>query len=133
MYCTGGVRCEKASALFRKHGFSRVYQLHGGIVTYQQQFGNTHWLGECFVFDNRMTVPVPENNTPFGQCAHSGRSTHRFVNCLHDPCHVLFLLAEETEREQPLTKLCPDCLAAGWTLDTADYVGSPARNQPRDE
>lgn len=128
MYCTGGVRCEKASALFRQNGFERVYQLHGGIVTYQQEFGNAHWLGECFVFDNRMTVPVSENITPFGRCKHSGRVTHRFVNCLHDPCHVLFLLAEETERERPETRLCPDCLAAGLTPQTADYVGSPARH-----
>lgn len=131
MYCTGGVRCEKASALFRQNGFERVYQLHGGIVTYQKEFGNEHWLGECFVFDKRMTVPVPKNMSPFGQCKHSGRTTHRFVNCLHDPCHVLFLLAEETEIERPETRLCPDCLAAGLTPETADYVGSPARqNSP---
>lgn len=127
MYCTGGIRCEKASALFRQRGFSQVYQLHGGIVTYQQQFGNEHWLGECFVFDQRMTVRVEEALQPIGRCAHTGRATTRFVNCLHDPCHVLFLLAEETERENAGTRLCPACLAAGLTAETADYPGSPAR------
>jgi UPF0176 protein len=96
-------------------------------VTYQEQFGNAHWLGECFVFDNRMTVPLAENKTPYGRCKHSGRFTHRFVNCLHDPCHTLFLLAEETEHERPETRLCPDCLAKGYTPETADYPGSPAR------
>jgi len=127
MYCTGGIRCEKASALFRSKGFKNVFQLHGGIVTYQEQFGNAHWLGECFVFDQRMTVRAEGDTVPIGQCAHTGRTTNRFVNCLHDPCHVLFLLAEETERENADTRLCPQCLAAGLTSTTADYKGSPAR------
>jgi len=127
MYCTGGIRCEKASALFRSKGFTKVFQLHGGIVTYQEQFGNEHWLGECFVFDQRMTVRVDDAAVSIGECAHTGRTTTRFVNCLHDPCHVLFLLAEETERENKDTRLCPQCLAAGLTSSTADYKGSPAR------
>jgi UPF0176 protein len=113
MYCTGGIRCEKASALLRKNGFHDVHQLHGGILTYQQQFGNEHWLGECFVFDQRMTVKVEENLVPAGRCAHTGRSTARFVNCRHDPCHALFLLAEEAEQENPNYRWCPQCLAAG--------------------
>lgn len=125
MYCTGGIRCEKASALFRSKGFTNIFQLHGGIVTYREQFGNDHWLGECFVFDQRMTIG--EARQPIGRCAHSGRPTNRFVNCLHDPCHVLFLLAEETERENADLRLCSDCLAAGLTSATADYKGSPAR------
>jgi UPF0176 protein len=101
--------------------------LHGGIASYQEQFGNEHWLGELFVFDERMTIRVENALVPIGKCAHTGRPTNRFVNCLHDPCHVLFLLAEETERENSETRLCPDCLAAGWTSMTADYKGSPAR------
>jgi len=127
MYCTGGIRCEKASALFRSKGFTKVFQLHGGILTYQEEFGNQHWLGECFVFDQRMTTRVDEALVPIGQCAHTGRPTNRFVNCLHDPCHVLFLLAEETSRENADTYLCPACLASGLTTATADYKGSPAR------
>lgn len=127
IYCTGGIRCEKASALLRAKGFTDVHQLHGGIVTYQQQFGNEHWLGECFVFDQRMAVPVQENLVPIGRCAHTGRTTNRVVNCLHDPCHRLFLLAKETEEENPDLRLCPSCLAEGLTSATADYKGSPAR------
>lgn len=129
MYCTGGIRCEKASALFRSKGFTNVHQLHGGIVTYQEQFGNEHWLGECFVFDQRMTVRVENSLVPIGKCAHTGRQTNRFVNCLHDPCHILFMLAEETESEDRDTRLCPACLAQGLTSDTADYKGSPAREE----
>jgi UPF0176 protein len=128
MYCTGGIRCEKASALFRREGFQNVFQLHGGIARYQEQFGNEHWLGELFVFDNRMTTRVDTNLIQVGRCAHTGRATSRFVNCLHDLCHVLFMLAEETELENPETRLCPKCLANGLTSATADYKGSPARS-----
>lgn len=120
MYCTGGIRCEKASALLRSRGFKEVYQLHGGIVTYQEQFGNEHWEGECFVFDQRMTLRVEEGLVQIGRCAHTGRLTSRFVNCLHDPCHKLFILSEEAEREHKDHRLCPECLAAGLTSETAD-------------
>ena len=58
MFCTGGIRCEKASAFLKKKGFSNVYQLKGGILNYLK---NTHkkdslWKGECYVFDNRVSV-----------------------------------------------------------------------------
>ena len=121
MYCTGGIRCEKASALFRSKGFKNVFQLHGGIAAYQQQFGNEHWQGECFVFDQRMTVRVEEGLVQIGRCAHTGRATSRFVNCLHDPCHKLFILSAEAEAENRDHLLCPECLAAGISFETAEY------------
>ena len=58
---------------------------------------------------------------PIGRCAHTGADELAFVNCLHDPCHRLFILAEETERENTDTRLCPECLATGLTSETADY------------
>lgn len=121
MYCTGGIRCEKASALFRSKGFKNVFQLHGGIAAYQEQFGNDHWQGECFVFDQRMTVRVEEGLVQIGRCAHTGRATSRFVNCLHDPCHKLFILSPEAESENRDFKLCPECLADGICFETAEY------------
>jgi UPF0176 protein len=121
MYCTGGIRCEKASTLFRRKGFASIFQLHGGIAGYQEQFGNKHWQGECFVFDQRMTVRVEEGLVQIGRCAHTGRETSRFVNCLHDPCHKLFILSEEAESECADYRLCPECLAAGITSESAEY------------
>jgi len=56
MFCTGGVRCEKASALMLKKGFKEVYQLDGGIIRYFDQYGAAHYRGDCFVFDERETV-----------------------------------------------------------------------------
>jgi UPF0176 protein len=121
MYCTGGIRCEKASTLFKQKGFTNVFQLHGGIAAYQEQFGNEHWEGECFVFDQRMTVRVEEGLVQVGRCAHTGVATSRFVNCLHDPCHRLFILSEEAERENANHRLCPECLGAGLTFESAEY------------
>lgn len=65
MYCTGGIRCEKASALLIQEGFEDVYQLEGGILKYFEQCGNAHYDGKCFVFDNR-TVIVKDNFTTQG-------------------------------------------------------------------
>jgi UPF0176 protein len=121
MYCTGGIRCEKASTLFKRKGFNRVFQLHGGIAAYQEEFGNEHWQGECFVFDQRMTVRVEAGLVQIGRCAHTGRATSRFVNCLHDPCHKLFILSDEAEAENQDHRLCPECLQAGITFETAEY------------
>ena len=121
MYCTGGIRCEKASTLFKRKGFNHVFQLHGGIAAYQEEFGNEHWQGECFVFDQRMTVRVEEGLVQIGQCAHTGRASSRFVNCLHDPCHKLYILSDEAEAEDPNHRLCPECREAGITFETADY------------
>ncbi len=57
-FCTGGIRCEKASAYLKEQGFKHVYQLHGGIVNYGKKFGSAHWKGKCFVFDNRTVLDL---------------------------------------------------------------------------
>src|SRR5690606_14587851 len=54
-YCTGGIKCEKASALLLKEGFEDVYQLHGGIIKYGKEVGGQDFQGDCYVFDNRVT------------------------------------------------------------------------------
>ncbi|MGI9257087.1 MAG: rhodanese-related sulfurtransferase [Salinispira sp.] len=58
MFCTGGIRCEKASAYLRQRGFDNVYHLHGGVIRYLEQISakNSLWNGKCFVFDGRITV-----------------------------------------------------------------------------
>lgn len=133
MYCTGGIRCEKASALFRRSGFKRVYQLEGGIVTYGEQVGDAHWEGDCFVFDERMMIPIgaSDQRAPVGRCAHTGVPTRNVVNCLHDPCHKMLLVAPEAIVADPDHRLCPECRKNGLTSATADYVGSPARRSQR--
>lgn len=113
MYCTGGIRCEKASALFRREGFKEVYQLDGGIITYGDQVGADYWEGECFVFDERMMVPVGEEPAaPIAACAHTGELGAALINCRDDTCHRLFPVSRAALQENPDYELCPDCLAA---------------------
>lgn len=59
MFCTGGIRCEKAAPLLALEGFENVYQLEGGILNYFEKCGGQHWNGECFVFDDRIAL-TPE-------------------------------------------------------------------------
>lgn len=56
MFCTGGVRCEKAMPFLQEQGFKEIYQLHGGILKYFEECGGAHYEGECFVFDDRIAI-----------------------------------------------------------------------------
>ena len=73
LYCTGGIRCEKAVPEVKRLGYEKVYQLEGGILKYLEQYPNGHFKGECFVFDHR--VAVDGNLQPskvFTLCPHCG-------------------------------------------------------------
>lgn len=126
MYCTGGIRCEKASALFKERGFKDVYQLHGGIVSYLEQEGRDHWEGDCFVFDQRMVVPdeFALAEKPIGRCEHTGAHTRNFTNCIHVPCHRLFVVSAEALAEHPEYGICSRCTEAGITLENVDQGGN---------
>ena len=68
MFCTGGIRCEKASAVMLKHGFQDVRQLEGGVIGYFEEMGGAHWDGDCFVFDRRVAVDSKLNVTGAEVC-----------------------------------------------------------------
>ena len=70
MFCTGGVRCEKASSFLRKNGFKNVFQLEGGIISYFQKTKNKkkNWIGECFVFDERVSITENLSKGNYDQC-----------------------------------------------------------------
>ena len=87
-YCTGGVRCEKASMYLRSLGFCSVYQLHGGIIRYGQETGGDFFEGSCYVFDPRVTMPVNRNNpVVISTCELTSELTERMVNCTNPPCN----------------------------------------------
>ena len=70
MFCTGGIRCEKAAALMQELGFSKVYQLQGGILNYLETVAaeDNRWQGECFVFDTRVAVDRDRAEGSYVQC-----------------------------------------------------------------
>ncbi|MBX7232078.1 MAG: hypothetical protein K1X29_08330 [Bdellovibrionales bacterium] len=82
IYCTGGIRCEKATLELRRRGYREVYQLHGGILKYLEQYPNDQFEGECFVFDER--VSLKQDLTPssrFGFCPHCGDPAETLISC----------------------------------------------------
>jgi UPF0176 protein len=68
MYCTGGIRCEKASAVMLKAGFTDVKQLKGGVLDYFKETGGKYWNGDCFVFDERVALDTDLNETEYIYC-----------------------------------------------------------------
>ena len=68
MFCTGGIRCEKASAVMLKSGFENVKQLQGGVLDYFKDTDASHWDGDCFVFDDRVAVDKGLNETDYVMC-----------------------------------------------------------------
>lgn len=68
MYCTGGIRCEKASAVMMKAGYADVKQLEGGVLDYFKETGGAYWEGDCFVFDERVALDTELNETDYIYC-----------------------------------------------------------------
>ncbi len=106
-FCTGGVRCEKASAFLREQGFEHVYQLDGGIINYVNQFPEGLFEGACFVFDDRLVSDV---TTPVGKCLHCGAKTSSYINCYNLDCDKLFLCCSACQGETH--KTCSDSCSA---------------------
>ncbi|WP_129718159.1 rhodanese-related sulfurtransferase [Pedobacter sp. SYP-B3415] len=87
-YCTGGIKCEKASALLLHHGFNDVYQLHGGIIKYGKEAGGKDFEGKCYVFDNRIAVDVNSvNPTVVSTCYNCGTISAKMINCANPECN----------------------------------------------
>jgi UPF0176 protein len=95
-YCTGGIKCEKASALLLKEGFKNVYQLHGGIIKYGKEAGGKDFEGKCYVFDNRVVVDVNSvNPTIVSTCRNCGSTTPKMINCANPECNEHFTQCDE--------------------------------------
>jgi UPF0176 protein len=97
MYCTGGIRCEKASAYYKSKGFEKVYQLDGGIIEYARQVKNKNlenkFIGKNFVFDERLGERISEDI--IAKCHQCGKVCDTHVNCANDACHILFIQCDE--------------------------------------
>jgi UPF0176 protein len=97
MYCTGGIRCEKASAYFKHQGFKNVYQLEGGIINYAKQIQEENleskFIGKNFVFDHRLGERITDDIV--SQCHQCGKPCDNHTNCSNDGCHLLFIQCDE--------------------------------------
>ncbi|PJZ31066.1 rhodanese-related sulfurtransferase [Leptospira kmetyi] len=96
MYCTGGIRCEKASAWLKHHGYKDVNQLHGGIIAYAHEVADkgleSKFKGKNFVFDGRLQEAI--GNEIISTCHQCGEKSDRHVNCANPGCHILFIQCE---------------------------------------
>ncbi|MFD2602406.1 oxygen-dependent tRNA uridine(34) hydroxylase TrhO [Flavobacterium suzhouense] len=97
MYCTGGIRCEKASAFFKHKGFQNVYQLEGGIIEYTRQVKaeglESKFIGKNFVFDARLGERITDDIV--SQCHQCGKPCDNHTNCANEACHLLFIQCDE--------------------------------------
>lgn len=99
-YCTGGIRCEKFTGWLKREGFENVGQLHGGIVTYGKDpvAKGQLWDGQCYVFDERIAVPVNQvEHVIVGRDHFDGTPCERYVNCANPECNAKILASEENE------------------------------------
>ncbi|KXK37662.1 MAG: rhodanese-related sulfurtransferase [Saprospiraceae bacterium] len=100
MYCTGGIRCEKASAYFKHKGFKHIYQVEGGIIEYARRAKElgieNKYIGKNFVFDERLGEQISDE--VIAHCHQCGAPCDTHVNCANDACHILFIQ-------------CPECAA----------------------
>ena len=101
MYCTGGIRCEKASAYFKHKGFKKVFQLEGGIINYTRQVKDegleNKFLGKNFVFDNRRSERI--SGDIISNCHQCGDKCDEHVNCNNEACHLLFIQCESCAKK----------------------------------
>lgn len=123
MFCTGGIRCEKAGPFMEREGFRKVFQLDGGILKYFEECGAEHYEGECFVFDQRVGVDPALRETESGQCF---------------ACQTPLTAEEQTDSRFVVGVSCPHCFRseeelvaerlaarqAAWNLAVSPLPGS---------
>lgn len=121
MYCTGGIRCEKASAWFKHIGFKNVFQLNGGIIKYAQEVKTENlenkFIGKNFVFDERLGERISEDI--ISECHQCGKPCDTHTNCKNDGCHLLFIQ-------------CPECAQhyhGCCSTECAEIISLPAEAQ----
>lgn len=123
LYCTGGIRCEKASAYLKHHGFGDVNQLYGGIIEYARQVKTeglkSKFRGKNFVFDERLGERISDEI--ISNCHQCGKPCDTHTNCANEDCHLLFLQCEE----------CKQSMKGCCTLECIAIIELPIEEQRR--
>ena len=101
MYCTGGIRCEKASIMLEKAGLEGVYQVDGGVVKYVNTYNDGNWEGNLYTFDDRISTHVGDEKTHkiISKCHYSGEPAETFYNCRYGSCNSQFIALESEYRK----------------------------------
>ena len=101
MYCTGGIRCEKASAYMLHHGFNNVFHLEGGVINYANQVKSkgleSKFIGKNFVFDDRLGERITDD--VIAKCHQCGKPADTHTNCNNNACHLLFIQCSNCAKE----------------------------------
>ncbi len=132
MYCTGGIRCEKASAYMLHHGFKNVFHLEGGIINYVQQIRQqglpSKFIGKNFVFDDRLGERVTDD--VIATCHQCGRAADTHVNCANEGCHLLFIQCKDcrVKYEGCCSTECQSILHLPEEEKKVARKGKPSRN-----
>ena len=123
MYCTGGIRCEKASAYFKHQGFEKVYQLNGGIIEYARQVKTkgleNKFMGKNFVFDERLGERISEEI--ISECHQCGVPCDTHTNCANVGCNLLFIQCSDCAKKYE------NCCGN----DCRDFIHLPEEEQQR--
>ncbi|CAM4082045.1 rhodanese-related sulfurtransferase [Gillisia limnaea] len=133
MYCTGGIRCEKASAYYKHKGFKNVFQLEGGIIEYARQVENLEvenkFVGKNFVFDHRRSERITDE--VISNCHQCGKPCDSHVNCDNEACHLLFIQCEECAKAMNncCSTACKEITALPYEEQKALRKGIPNSNK----
>ena len=133
MYCTGGIRCEKASAYYKHKGFKQVYQLEGGIIEYARQVEQlkleNKFKGKNFVFDHRRGERISEDI--ISNCHQCGKPCDMHVNCANEACHLLFIQCDECAEAMNHTcsDECKEVIALPYEVQKELRKGIPNSNK----
>ncbi len=133
MYCTGGIRCEKASAYYKHKGFKNVFQLEGGIIEYARQVDNlkveNKFIGKNFVFDHRRSERITDE--VISNCHQCGKPCDSHVNCDNEACHLLFIQCEGCAKEMNncCSSTCKEITALPFEEQKALRKGIPNSNK----
>lgn len=123
MYCTGGIRCEKASAYMLHKGFKNVFHLEGGIINYVNQSKKdgleNKFHGKNFVFDQRLGERVTDEI--IAHCHQCGKPADTHINCVNDACHLLFIQCDE----------CREKMKQTCSRECFDFINLPAEEQKK--
>ncbi|HNK62345.1 MAG TPA: rhodanese-like domain-containing protein, partial [Chitinophagaceae bacterium] len=123
MYCTRGIRCEKASAYMLHKGFKNVFHLEGGIINYVNQVKaaglENKFHGKNFVFDQRLGESVTEEI--IANCHQCGKPADTHVNCINDACHLLFIQCDD----------CKSKMKGTCSQSCLDFINLPEAEQKK--